>query len=156
MPRCYTVNFAPTSETVAIDLVALVSADDIPIKIRAIRVWQTSDFGDAQDEVLTLNLVRGNTSAGTGGAAGTQVPRNPKDVAASFTSRVGDTTAASAGTAVTTYSTGWNVRAPLEIIFPEDMMPGTDQTTGFLVLRLGAAPADAITIGCSVDVWELN
>lgn len=156
MPRCYTVNFTPTSETVAVDLVALVSADDIPIKIRAIRVWQTSDVGDAQDEILTINVVRGNTSAGTGGAAGTQVPKNPKDVAASFTSRVGDTTAASAGTAVTAYSTGWNVRAPFEMVFPEDQMVGTDQGTGFLVVRLGGAPADAITIGCSVDVWELN
>lgn len=157
MSRCYTVNLTPTAATVAIDLIALVSADDIPIKIRAIRVWQTSDVGDAADEILTLNLVRGNTTAGSGGAgAGTQVPKNPKDAAASFTSRVGDTTAASAGTAVTTYSTGWNVRAPFEMIFPEDQMPGTDQGTGFLVLRLGGAPADSLTIGCSVDVWELN
>lgn len=156
MPRCYTVNFTPTSETVAVDLVALVSADDIPIKIRAIRVWQTSDVGDAQDEVLTLNLVRGNSTPGSGGGAGTQAPKNPKDAAASFTSRVGDTTAASAGTPVTVYSTGFNVRAPFEIIFPEDLMPGTDQGTGFIVLRLGAAPADAITIGCSIDVWEMN
>lgn len=156
MPRCYTVNLTPAAFTVAADLVALVSADDIPLKVRAIRVWQTTDFGDAQDEVLTLNLVRGNSTPGSGGAAGTQVPKNPKDSAASLTSRVGDTTAASAGTAVTVYSTGWNVRAPLEMIFPEDQMPGTDQGTGFLVLRLGAAPADSLTIGCSIDVWELN
>ncbi len=155
MPRCYTVNFTPTSVTVAVDLVALVAADDIPIAIRAIRVWQTSDVSDAQDEVITLNVVRGNTTPGSGGAgAGTQILKKPKDAAASFTSRVGDTTAASAGTAVIPYSTGWNVRAPFEMTFTEDQMVGTDQGTGFLVLRLGAAPADAITIGASVDVWE--
>lgn len=155
MSRCYTVNLTPTALTVAADLVALVAADDIPIKIRAIRVWQTTDVGDAQDEVLTLNLVRGNTTAGSGGAAGTMVIKDSHDATASLTSRVGDTTAASSGTPVTVYSTGWNVRAPFEYIFPENEMPRTDQGVGFLVLRLGAAPADSLTIGASVDVWEV-
>jgi len=155
MPRCYTVNLTPTAFTVAADLVALVAADDIPIKIRAIRVWQTSDVGDAQAENLTINIVRGNTTAGSGGAAGTQGPADPKDAAASFTSRVGDTTAASAGTAVTVYSTGWPVSGALEVIFPENEMRRTDQGVGFLVLRLGGAPADSLTIGASVDVWEV-
>lgn len=154
MARCYTVNLAPAAITVAADLVALVAADDIPIKIRAIRVWQTSDVGDAQAEILTLNLVRGNTTAGSGGAAGTQVPVDPKDAAASFTSRVGDTTAASVGTPVTVYSTGWPVGSAFEIVFPDNEMRRTDQGVGFLVLRLGGAPADSLTIGASVDVWE--
>lgn len=157
MPRCYTVSLAPTSITVATtDLIALASADDVPIKVRAIRVWQTSDVGDAQDEVITVQLVRGNTTAGSGGATATPSPKNPKDAAAATTVRVGDTTAATTGTTTVPYQSGWNVRAPLEIIFPEDMMPGSDQGTGFLVLRIGAAPADAITIAASVDFWELN
>jgi hypothetical protein len=157
MPRCYTVTLTPTAIAAATtDLIALASADDIPIKIRAIRWWQTSDVGDAQDEVITLQLVRGNTSAGSGGATFTPLPKNPKDAAASFTARVGDTTAASAGTATIPYQTGVNVRAPFEMVFPEDMMVGTDQGTGFLVLRLGAAPADSLTLACSVDVWEMN
>lgn len=156
MTRCYTVNFSPTSETVAVDLIALAAADDIPIRIRSLRVWQTSDVGDAQDEILTVLIVRGNTTAGSGGAAGTQPPVLPKEAAASFTSRTGDTTAASAGTAVTVWSDGWNVRSPLDIIFPDNEMRGTDQGTGFLVVRLAAAPADAVTIGCAVDVWEMD
>lgn len=156
MPRCYTVNLAPAAATVAIDLVALIAADDIPIAIRAIRIWQTSDVGDAQDEVLTVLVVRGNTTNGSGGAAGTQPGKRGREATAGFTSRVGDTTAASSGTPLTVYETGVNVRAPFEMIFPEDMMPGTDQGLGQLVVRLGAAPADSLTIGCSVDVWELS
>lgn len=155
-PRVYTVNFTPTSETVAVDLVALISATNFPIQIRAIRIWQTSDFGDAQAEGLTVNVVRGNTTNGSGGAAGTQVGVSGREGSANFTSRVGDTTPASAGTAVTVYSSGWNVQMPFEFVFPEDMMPGTDNTTGQLVIRLGGAPADAITVGCSVTVWERN
>jgi hypothetical protein len=154
MPRCYTVNLSPAAATVAIDLVAIIAADDIPVKIRAIRVWQTSDVGDAQDEVLTINVVRGNTTNGSGGAAGTQVPKDGHDAAASFTSRVGDTTAASAGTPVTVYSTGWNVRAPFEYTFPDQIQPRTDQGQGQLVVRLGGAPADSLTIGASVDIEE--
>jgi hypothetical protein len=156
MPRCYTVTFTPTSETVAVDLIALVAADDIPVKVRAIRVWQTSDFGDAQAEGLTINLVRGNTTNGSGGGGGTNTAvGGSHDASASFTSRVGDTTAASAGSPVTVYSTGWTAQAPFEMIFPEDMMRGTDQGAGQLVLRLGGAPVDAITVGAQVDVWEM-
>jgi hypothetical protein len=155
LPRCYTVNFTPTSVTVAVDLIAIVAVTNIPIAVRAIRVWQTSDVGDAQDEVITLNLVRGNTTAGSGGAAATPVLKGPKAAAVSFTARAGDTTAASAGTAVIPYSTGWNVRNPFEITFTEDQMVSTDAVTGFLVLRFGAAPADAITVAASVDVAEL-
>lgn len=155
MSRCYTVNLAPASITVAIDLVAIKPADDIPVKIRAIRVWQTSDFGDAQDEVLTINVVRGNTTDGSGGAAGTMVKKDERDAAASFTSRVGDTTAASAGTPVTVYSTGWNVRAPFEYTFPDQIQPRCDQGQTNIVVRLGGAPADALTLGASVDVEEI-
>lgn len=158
MPRCYTVTLPPTAIAVATtDLIALVAADDIPIKVRAVRVWQTSDVGDAQDEVVTLQLVRGNTTVGSGGSTVTPVPKNIKDAAATpTTQRVGDTTAASAGTTTIPYQTGWNVRAPLEMIFPEDMMPGTDEGSGRIVLRLGAAPADSLTIGASIDYWEMN
>lgn len=155
MPRCYTVNLAPTAIAVATtDLAELDAAAEIPIAIRAIRVWQTTDFSDAQDEVLTINVVRGNTTSGSGGSAFTPIPKNNRDVASGFTSEVGNTTAASSGTAVTVYSTGWNVRAPLEIIFPETEMPRTDGAT-LMCIRLGAAPADSLTIGLSVDVWEL-
>lgn len=156
MPRCYTVTFTPTAETVAVDLIALTAADDIPIRIRSIRVWQTSDFGDAQAEGITLNLVRGNTTNGSGGGAGTNsLVGGSHDAAASFTSRVGDTTAASAGSPVTVWSDGWNVQLPYNVIFPEDMMRGTDQGAGQLVLRLGGAPADSITVGAQIDVWEM-
>lgn len=156
MPRCYTVTFTPTAETVAVDLVALIAADDIPVGIRALRIWQTSDVGDAQDEVISVLVVRGNTTNGSGGGAGTQPGKTGREGSASFTSRVGDTTAASSGTPLTVYETGVNVRAPFEMIFPEDMMPRTDQGLGQLVVRLGGAPTDSLTIGCSVDVWELN
>lgn len=156
MGRVYTVHLAPAAATVALDLVELTPADDIPILIHGFRVYQTSDFGDAQDEVIGLAWVRGNTAAGSGGNA--SVARTPKDhraAAASFTAATGNTTAASSGTAVTCYSTGWNVRAPLEVVFTPEQRIRADQGQTILALRMLGAPADALTIGCSVDVEEI-
>lgn len=157
MTRCYAVNLAPTAIAVATtDLIAVLAATDIPIKIRSIKIWQITDFGDAQDEVLTIQLVRGNTTAGTGGATATPVLTGDKhDAAASFTARTADTTAASAGTTDIPYQTGWNVRSVLEWIFPESDMPRGDAGGGRIVLRLGAAPADSLTIGAQLVVWEV-
>lgn len=156
MPRCYTVTLAPTAIAVATtDLIELAAADDVPIGIRAIRILQITDFGDAQDEVVRVSIVRGNTSSGSGGSAFTPIKKRPKDASASFTAEVGNTTAASAGTTETVYSNGFNVRAGLDVIIPESDMAITDQAANFLVLRLPAAPADSLTIGVEIDVWEM-
>ena len=156
MPRLYTTNLAPTAITVAADLVEFTPADDIPILIHGFRVCQTTDTGDAQEEIITLSWVRGNTTSGSGGNTSVaSVPKNHRDAAASVTIETANTTAASAGTAVTAYSTGWNVRAPLEVVFTPEQRIRADQGNTLLVLRMGAAPADSLTIGCSIDFEEL-
>ncbi|TXH10697.1 MAG: hypothetical protein E6R03_15160 [Hyphomicrobiaceae bacterium] len=154
MGRIYTVHLAPTAITVAADLVELTPADDKPICIHGFRVWQTTDLGDAAEEVIGLAFVRGNTSTGSGGNTSVAVtPKNPSDAAAGLTCETANTTAASGGTAATTYSTGWNVRSPLEVVFtPEQRIYCTQAT--LLVLRMLGAPADSLTIGCSVDIEE--
>jgi hypothetical protein len=156
MPRKYTVVLSPAAATAALDLVELKPADDIPVRILGFRVWQTSDLGDAAEEIITLSWVRGNTSDGTGGNGSVAVsPASAADAAASATCRTGDTTAASSGTAVTLYSTGWNVRAPLEVVFTPQQQLYCSQGQTMIVLRMGAAPADSLTIGCSVDLEEI-
>lgn len=156
MPRCYTVRLDPTAIAVATtDLIELVAADDVPIGVRAIRVFQVSDFGDAQDEVVRIAVVRGNTASGSGGSAFTPLKKKPRDPAATFTAEVGNTTAANTGTTEQVYTNGFNVRAGLDVIIPESDMAFTDQANNFLVLRLPAAPADSLTIGVEIDVWEM-
>lgn len=156
MGRMYTVHLAPTAFTVAADLSEHTPADDIPILVHGFRVWNTTDLGDAAEEVLGLAWVRGNTTSGSGGNTSVAaVPKNHRDTAAGFTSETANTTAASAGTAVTCYSTGWNVRAPLEVVFTPEQRIRADQGNTLLALRMLNAPADSITIGCSVDIEEL-
>lgn len=155
MGRMYTIPLAPTAITVAADLVEITPADDIPVLIHGFRVWQTTDVGDAQEEIITLSWVRGHTTSGSGGSAATPVLKNHRDTAAGMTAEVGNTTAASAGTTTTPYATGWNVRSPLEVVFTPEQRIRADQGNTTIVLRMGAAPADSLTIGCSVDVEEL-
>lgn len=156
MGRVYTVHLAPTAITVAADLIELAPADDIPILVHGFRVYQTTDTGDAAEEIIGLAWVRGNATSGSGGNASVaSVPKSARDAAASTGAETANTTAASTGTAVTTYSTGWNVRAPLEVVFTPEQRIRCDQGQTLLVLRMLAAPADSLTIGCSVDYEEL-
>ena len=155
MGRMYAINLSPTAITVAADLVEISPADDLPVLIHGFRVWQTTDTGDAAEELITLSWIRGYTTSGSGGSAGSAVPKNHRDAAAGFACEVGNTTAANTGTAVTAYSTGWNVRAPLEVVFTPEQRIRADQGNTTILLRMGAAPADSLTIGVSVDVEEL-
>ena len=156
MGRLYTIHLAPTAITVAADLVEITPADDIPVLIHGFRVYQTTDTGDAAEEIIGLAWVRGNATSGSGGnTAVASTPKNHRDAAASATVETANTTAASTGTAVTAYSTGWNVRAPLEVVFTPEQRIRADQGNTLLVLRMLAAPADSLTIGCSVDYEEL-
>jgi hypothetical protein len=156
MGRMYCINLSPTAFTVAADLVEITPADDIPVLIHGFRVWQTTELGDAAEEVIGIAWVRGNATSGSGGNTSVAcTPKNHRDAAASMTVETANTTAASAGTPVTAYSTGWNVRAPLEVTFTPEQRIRADQGNTLLVLRLMAAPADSTTIGCSVDVEEI-
>ena len=155
MGRIYTVNLSPTAITVAADLVELTPAANMPLLVHGFKVWQTTDTGDAAEELITLSWVRGHTTSGSGGSAATPVPKDHHDAAASATAEAGNTTAASVGTTTVVYSTGWNVRSPLEVVFTPEQRVRADAGNTTLVLRMGAAPADSLTIGCSVDVEEI-
>jgi hypothetical protein len=156
MGRMYQVHLAPTAITVAADLVEFTPADDLPIVVHGFRIYQTTDLGDAAEEIIGVAWVRGNTTTGSGGNTSVTVaPKNHRDAAAGVTCETANTTAASAGTAVTVYSTGWNVRAPLEVVFTPEQRIRADQGNTLLVLRMLAAPTDSLTIGCSVDIEEL-
>lgn len=156
MGRVYTIHLAPTAITAAADLVEISPADDLPVLIHGFRVWQTTDVGDAAEEIITLSWIRGHTTGGSGGNTSVvPAPKNHRDAAAGMAVETANTTAASSGTTTTPYATGWNVRAPLEVVFTPEQRIRADQGNTTLVLRMGAAPADSLTIGVSVDVEEL-
>lgn len=156
MGRRYWVDLPPAAMTVAGDLFELTPADDKPIRVLAINIHQTSDVGDAQEEIISLVWIRGHTTSGSGGSTPTPRPCNPSDAAAGFTVEAGNTTVASAGTGVNLPRHGLNVRGGLERPYTPEEIPEASQANTLLVLRLAAAPTDSLTIGGSILVEELG
>lgn len=154
MGRKYWVDVDPVAVTVAADILEITPADDKPIRILDWDILQTTDLGDAQEEIIGLLWVRGHTTSGSGGAAVTPRPCNPSDAAAGFTAERLNTTQASVGTTVNLGRSGWNVRVPGgKTLIPEGRQEATQGNTT-LVLRMAAAPADSVTISGSVLVEE--
>lgn len=152
--RVYSVTFSAVSVAAAQDLFEITPADDKPVEIVGIELGQTSDAGDAADEVLQISIIRGHATSGSGGSAPTPAPLNPNDAAAGFTSEVNNTTIASTGTAVTLQTGCWNVRAGYINWFPDGARPTASQGNTTIVVRQ-TTPADAITMSGTLYVREL-
>ena len=156
MGRKYWVDLTPTAVTLAVDLLEILPADDKPIKIVSLALGQSSDVGDAQDEVISVYWLRGNTGVGAGGSAVTPRPCGLSDVAAGFAAKAFNTTPAASGTSVILPRHAFNVRGGIERPYTPDEMFETSQANTSLVLRMAAAPADSLTIFGSVCVEEFG
>lgn len=152
--RVYAVTFSAVAVSAAQDLFEITPADDKPVEIVGIELGQSSDAGDAADELLQISIIRGHTTSGSGGSAPTPAPLNPNDTAAGFTAEVNNTTVASTGTTTTLQTGCWNVRAGYINWFPEGMRPTASQGNTTIVVRQ-TAPADAITMSGTLYVREL-
>ena len=72
MPRVYTVT--AEGQTVAAasgdyDLLMLDAATDLPCAIKSLVIKTTSELAEAQEEWLRLKVIRGHTTASSGGNA---------------------------------------------------------------------------------------
>jgi hypothetical protein len=157
MPRLYTVEFSNTTIAAAsgdYDLFSLDAAAEKPVELIGITLEQLTELGDVAEEQLRIRVIRGHTTASSGGAAPTARPVSAIDTAAGFTARTNDSTIASAGTAVNLMSRGWNVRGPFEWWAP--YQGGGFWTSGaeLLVVRLMAAVADDMNMSGTIWVNE--
>lgn len=151
MGRMYTVQFenATVPATNAMDLFELAPAANKPIRLHGLWLHQRSDMGDAQEEALRVQIIRGHATSGSGGSSATPVPLNSTDPAAGFAAEVNNTTIASAGTAVNICPFYPNIRVGAEILWPPEIQPMCHNGDGTIVVRLLAGPADALTM-CGV------
>jgi len=155
MARIYTVEFENVSVTQAQDFFEIGPGDDHPVALLGVFVDQNSDVGDAQEEMLRYQIIRGHATSGASGTASTPRPLDPSDAASSFSAEVNNTTIASAGTPVNLHSGAFNIRAGLALIFPPEMTPMANQGQGTIVVRLLAAPSDALTMSGTLYVAEM-
>lgn len=150
--RIYTCSFTGIAVTTAVDAWILTPADDKPIEIIGLFWGQSSDAGDAQDEMLGYRVIRGFTSAGTGTST-TPRPLNRSDAASGFTC-VTNASASTTGTTNDLHADAFNVRAGEKLWLPEGCEWQATQGDTTLVVRLIGAPADSLTMSGTLYVRE--
>lgn len=146
---------AAASPTAAFDAIELLEPGTGLLRVTEFRLWQTSDVGDAAEEVLAVEWIIGHTTSGSAGAATIASGNALWDAADTFTAEGVNTTIASVGTTRIPWATGWNIRIPLEKI----MTP--DEARDLFCLRNGergvfrvSAPGDAITVRAYCQVMQ--
>lgn len=154
--RFYTVEFENVAVAAAQDLFELTPADDKPLRIHEIHAGQHSDMGDAEEEGLRVQAIRGHTTGGSGGTTATPRPVNRSDAAAGFTTEVNNTTLATLGTTHNLLSESVNSRVGLHWVAPPERPLEVSQADTTLVVRLLGAPADALSMSGYVVVEELG
>lgn len=149
MGRMYSVAVSAVSVSAAQDVFELRPADDKPIKIHEVRLSQYSDAGDAQDEMLSVTIIRGFTTSGSGGSTPTPAPLGSSaGSAAGCAAEANNTTVATTGTTATLVADAFNVRAGWLYVPTPECRPGCSQADTSIVVRI-TAPADAITFNAT-------
>lgn len=151
--RVYTSVFQAVAVTAAQDLLSLLATSTQRLRVLEFRLGQSTDFGDAADELLRIRFRRGMTTVGSGGTTPAMNPADPRElIAATATCRANDTTAASAGTIVEMMEECFNVRAGyLWVPTPKCELIIDISTRG--AFNLPAAPADSLTMSGSIT-WQ--
>lgn len=160
--RIYTVSFQGVAISAKQDLFYIKPAADKPCQIEAVylsNIGVAADAGDAQEELLDLQMLYmpATVTAGSVGTAPTPRPLIVNDSAAGFTARVNDTTVATtSGTRYPLHTDGWNVRVPYVYLPPPEhrAMVANAAAIVFRLAETGSAMADAITCNGTMYVRE--
>lgn len=150
----YTATFAAQAVSAASDLWEILAPASTPVALREIRIGQYTDFGDAAAELISIQIIRGYTTTGSGGAAVTPVCLKPWNTnAAGSTVKRNNTTVAQDGTGAVlladtfNVASGWWYRPPAQEFI---MLSAATR----LVVRI-TAPVDSITMNSTL-VFEEN
>jgi hypothetical protein len=154
--RIYTVVFDRVAVTAAQDLFEIQPAANKNCKFVGLKLVQSSDYGDAQDEGLTVRIKRiaATATSGSGGTSPTPRLVAATGAAAGFTAEVNNTTqATSSGTIELLDEDIFIVRQGTLWIPPERM--GMEFINAvFGVIDLPVAPADSLTMSGTLYVAE--
>ena len=152
----YTAEFEAVTVSAAQDFFELQPADDVLVIVHAVYLAQSSDVGDAAEEILRVKIQRGATTVGSGGTDPTPIALEPGSPAADTTVQANNTTEASSGTVVDLHSDAFNIRTGWQYIPTPEMRPISSQGEGFITVTLMAAPADDLTMSGTVYFEEIG
>jgi len=136
--------------TTATDIFELTCAATARAEILMMELGQTTDLGDAQEEVLRIGLYRGATAGATGTALTEQPYADSNDGAAESAVVANRGTASTGGTLLQIIT--WNIRIPTQWIWIPEMRPVAELST-VITFRLLTAPTDSITVSGTL-IWR--
>ena len=158
----FTATFSAIAISAAQDVFELTTHASSRIEICEIFLGQYSDAGDAAAEMLSVQIIRGYTTAGSGGAAVTPGNFEPWSRAAVTTVARNNTTVATVGTPAVLHSEAFNVQGgwiykPFKSEHDNERpkVEHTGATNGLLVVRI-TAPADAVTMNGTIKFREIG
>lgn len=159
----YTATFSGVAVSADQDIFEIVAGPSVHVAIRRIILGQYSEFGDAAAELLPIKIIRGHTTAGSGGS--TVVPcQLAQQATKTSTSAVAinNTTPAANGTPEVLWSESWNVMAGF--VYPTVFAPMVSGRDSMALIRIGPGqrlvvnlatdPADEITLSGSIEFEE--
>lgn len=134
------------------DLFELTAPAAKTVRLLMVKLTQTTEVGDAQEENLSILFKRAQTTSGSGGSTPSVVNIHGETAGTSVV-EANNTTKATAGTIVTFDVDVWYERAPFLWVPPTDLVvpritPGVRMT-----VELATTPADSITAN-GVIYWE--
>lgn len=152
--RIYYITSVAAAVSAVQDLWELVAGTGKPLEILALNIGQGSDAGDAQAEQLSISIVKGFTTSGSGGGAANVGKRMTGDSAAGFTAEINNTTQANTGTPETIHADAFDVQAGYQYVWPLEARPYL--AAGERAVCKIPAPADALTMSFTLTVRELG
>lgn len=159
MGRKYTVAFKAVAVTAQQDFFEILAPSDAIVAIHEWELSQTTEVGDAQEEMLQLTTNRGvgAVTSGSGGSTATAQPVEDGDAAFGGTVEINNTTkmAAGSGTLEELEPFNWNIRQPLRQIYTPETRPVISPGNRW-TLELETTPADSITISGKVTMEEIG
>ena len=151
----YIAQFNAVAATVQQDLFEIVAPADAVVIVHWVRFSQSTEFGDAAEEQLSILFKRGATTSGSGGSTPTPAPVEFGFPAAGSTVEANNTTKATAGTIVTMLADTWNVRGPYEWLPTPEFQIAISPSQRFTV-ELATTPADSITLNGFICLEEIG
>lgn len=156
METIYAANFSAQAITTATDLHEMTPAADRPIIIMGLTVGQTTDLGDAAEEVLMIGVYR-DATAGSGGTAATEYSYSNTAAMGGATCAVRQLgTASTGGTLIDIIP--WNIRVPLAWYPIPELRPKFSNIAAegpTSTFRLIAAPTDSLTVSSTIYWVEI-
>lgn len=142
------------------DLFEVKASASSIIRIHGFVISQSSEVGDAQEEMLQLTCNRGTgtVTSGSGGTTATVTPRMRGDAAFGGVVEVNNTTKIAVGTGTLTTDLEvhtWNERVPYVWWYPPEARP-LILPSDYWTLELETTPADSITMSGTIYLEQVG